>query len=173
MKEKDVIFEQVRFDDLDACHEIESLCYGEEGATREKIQSRIEAYPEGFYVLRGEEGRVIGFVNGVCTDDMNISDEGLKDLTNHVSDGKNLVMLSVAIHPTFQKQGYSSILMNKYIEYIKALDKEKILLMCVMDLITYYDNFGFCYMKKSDSKHGGLDWHEMCLDLLNDTKGLF
>ena len=172
MKEKDLIFEQVCIDDLDICHEIESLCYGEEGATREKIQNRIKSYPEGFYILRNGD-RIVGFVNGVCTDEMNISDEGLKDLTNHTPEGKNLVMLSVAVHPTFQKQGYSSILINKYIEHIKTLGKEKIVLMCVMDLIAYYDKFGFCYMKKSDSRHGGLEWHEMCLDLINDTKGLF
>ena len=77
-----------------------------------------------------------------------------------------MVVFSLAVLPEFQGNGISKQLMVKFIEVSKGLKKEKILLICKSDLIPYYQNFGFLYSGKSKSKHGGFEWHEMCL-LLN------
>lgn len=42
----------------------------------------------------------------------------------------------------------------------KKLEKE-----FINNLIDFYKKFGFKYIRKSDSTHGGLVWHEMVLSL--------
>ncbi len=156
---------QVNKDDVDGCYRTESTCYTSDGATREKILKRIMLFPEGFLIAESE-GEIVGFINSASTDKENITDEALKDMVGHVKDGKNMVIFSLAVLPELQGNGISKQLMARFIEVSKDLEKEKILLICKSDLIPYYQNFGFIYGGKSNSKHGGFEWHEMYL-LLN------
>ena len=87
-------------------------------------------------------------------------------MVGHVKDGRNMVIFSLAVLPEFQGKGISKQLMARFIEVSKALKKEKVLLICKSELVPYYQNYGFLYGGKSNSKHGGFEWHEMYL-LLN------
>ncbi len=155
----------VNKNDIDACCRIESACYTSDGATRDKILKRIKLFPEGFLIAKSE-GKIIGLINSVSTDKEDLTDEALKDMVGHVKDGSNMVIFSLAVLPEFQGKGVSTHLMLRFIEVSKALEKEKILLICKSELVPYYQNYGFVYSGKSKSKHGGFEWHEMYL-LLN------
>ncbi len=96
-----------------------------------------------------------------------MTDEELKDMTGHVKDGRNMVVFSLAVLPEFQRNGISKQLMLRFIEVSKDLKKEKIILLCKPELIPYYQNYDFLCRGKSESTHGGFEWHEMCL-VLND-----
>ena len=148
--------------DLDACYAVESVCYTSDAATREKIQKRIELFPEGFLVAESK-GRIIGIINSASTNKEDITDEAFKDMVGHVKDGKNIVIFSLAVLPEFRGTGISKKLMSKFIEVSKALKKEKILLICKSELIPYYKKYGLFYGGKSKSTHGGFEWHEMYL----------
>ncbi len=150
--------------DVVGCHETESACYTTDGATKEKIRKRIKLYPEGFLIAESEE-KIIGLINSAATDKEDITDEEFKDMVCHTKDGRNMVIFSLAVLPEFQGNGISKQLMSRFIKISKDLKKEKILLICKSELITYYQNYGFLYVKKSKSKHGGFEWHEMYLPL--------
>jgi ribosomal protein S18 acetylase RimI-like enzyme len=161
----DINIRQVNKNDVDGCYRIESTCYTSDGATREKMLKRVMLFSEGFLIAESK-GKIIGFVNSASTDKEDIADEEFKDMVGHVKEGKNIVVFSLAVLPEFQGNGISKQLMARFVEVSKGLKKEKILLICKSDLITYYKNFGFLYGGKSKSQHGGFEWHEMYL-LLN------
>lgn len=152
-----------KISDLDRCFEIENISYaGEEGATKEKIQLRIEGYPEGFVILENEN-EIIGFINSGATDKVELSDEAFKELIGHDSAGTKIVIMSVVIHPSYQGQGMAGKLMQEFIERMEKLGKTEIFLICQTALIAMYARYGFEYLGESDSDHGGLSWHEMSL----------
>ncbi len=160
----DVNVRRVSVRDLSACYSVESACYTSDAASREKIQKRIELFPEGFLVAEFN-GRVIGMINSGSTDKEDITDEALKDMVCHVKDGKNIVIFSLAVLPEFRRNGISKKLMMKFLDVSKALKKERILLICRSELIPYYQKYGFSYGGKSKSRHGGFEWYEMYLPL--------
>ena len=156
---------QVKSSDLDRCYEIESTAYdGEEAATREKIEKRIQLYPQGFFVYE-TEGVVVGLINSACADHVNMSDNNIKELVGHHEEGRHAVIMSLAVHPGFQRKGYAGQLLSFFIEQANEMGKESIYLMCQEYLIPFYSNYGFVSRGVSESSHGGLSWHEMQLKL--------
>ncbi|EJI0521568.1 GNAT family N-acetyltransferase [Escherichia coli] len=160
-----VVFRQATPADIGRCYQIEITSYeGDEAATPEKIATRINRYPEGFLCME-IDGEIIGFINAGCAWDVVMSDEEFKELVGHDPTAPNVVVMSVVIHPDFQGKGYSSLLMNKFISQMKAMDKKTIHLMCKERHINLYAHFGYQYIKPSESSHGGMTWHEMMMSL--------
>ncbi len=156
---------QVKIQDLDQCYAIESTAYaGDEAASKEKIATRINTYPQGFIVME-HEGQVVGFINAGACHEVELSDEEFKELIGHDPKGKHIVIMSVAVHPQFQRKGFASKLMQTFIAHMKQLGKADIYLICQTELIEMYASFGFKYLSESDSDHGGLAWHDMVLNL--------
>lgn len=163
----------VQESDLDRCYEIERTAYsGDEAATREKIRKRIRAYPEGFVVLENER-EIVGFINSGATHEVELSDEAFKELVGHDPDGEHVVIMSLAVHPAYQGQGFASTLMAHFINRMKGLEKSDIFLICQAELVAWYARFGFVDLGPSSSSHGGLVWNEMslALDVCNPLAG--
>lgn len=155
----------VKAADLDRCFEIETVAYaGDEAATRDKIDKRIKAYPEGFIVLENDV-EIIGFINSGATHKVELSDEEIKELVGHDPNGKHIVILSVVVHPDYQGKGMASKLMHDFIDRMKLLGKSEIYLICQIELRGMYARFGFVDLGPSNSDHGGLSWNEMSLSL--------
>lgn len=159
------MFRKVCLTDLDRCYQIESMAYeGDEAATREKIDTRIQQYPEGFLCMVLED-EVIGFINSGCAWDAVMSDEEFKELVGHDPNAPNVVIMSVVLHPDYQGKGYSTQLMHEFIKMMRNEGKQTIHLMCKTRHIDLYKKFGYTYIKPSDSDHGGMQWHEMVMQL--------
>jgi len=151
--------------DLDRCFEIEKVSYeGNEAATREKIRKRIHKYPEGFIVME-LSGMVVGSINCGATDNIDLANEEFKDLIGHDSNGEHVVIFSVVVHRDYQGKGLACRLLTDFIFRIQKMQKKSIHLICRNNLIDFYKKFGFKYIRKSESTHGGLVWHEMVLSL--------
>jgi ribosomal protein S18 acetylase RimI-like enzyme len=150
--------------DLEACFEIETVCFEGAGATRTRIGRRIHKYPEGFLVAE-LCGAVVGFVNSGAFDTEDIGDESLKDLVGHKPAGKHLVIFSLVVHPRAQKRGIARELLERIVEQAIADERASVLLDCREHLIRYYESFGFVYHAISPAKFGGHKWHEMRLEL--------
>ncbi|UYF98873.1 GNAT family N-acetyltransferase [Halomonas sp. GD1P12] len=151
--------------DTDRCYDIEAAAYeGDEGATREKIATRIAQYPEGFLVMTLND-EIIGFINGGCAHEVIMSDEAFKELIGHDPAALNVVIMSVVIDPAHQGNGYATTLMQAFVEHMKALGKQTIHLMCKERHVPLYERMGYRYVKPSDSDHGGMAWHEMVMVL--------
>lgn len=156
---------EVRLSDLDRCYEIETAAYtGDEAATRDKIRTRIEVWPDGFLVLE-YNGEVAGFINSGAAFDAQMSDEAFKELQGHDPAGPDVVIMSVAVHPDFQRQGIARRMLSAFITQMREAGKQRILLICQTRLIDMYASHGFEYKGESASEHGGLSWHEMALIL--------
>ncbi|WP_272700277.1 GNAT family N-acetyltransferase [Desulfovibrio sp. Fe33] len=152
-------------DDLPACHTIEANCFPPaEAAWASSLRNRIEIYPEGFLVAEWE-GRVVGQVNAGSTDKDDITDEEFKQLIGHDPDGRNMVIFSLSVLPSFQKRGIAGKLLTNFIEHARDLGKAAIKLLCKEPLIPYYARFGFADDGLSSSTHGGAAWHSMTLVL--------
>jgi len=159
------VLREVKNTDLDRCFEIETSAYaGDEAATKEKILTRIETYPEGFIVLENAD-EIIGFINAGATHQVELSDEAFKELVGHDPQGQYIVVMSVVIDPKYQGQGFANRLLVDFIERMQALHKAEIYLICQTELIPLYAKHGFAHLGESDSDHGGLSWHEMSLSL--------
>ncbi|HEM6742293.1 TPA: GNAT family N-acetyltransferase [Citrobacter farmeri] len=159
------LFRQAVPADVDRCYEIETLAYeGDEAATREKIATRIQRYPQGFMCME-LNGEVAGFINAGCAWEVVMSDEEFKELVGHDPDAPNAVIMSVVVHPDFQGKGYSSLMMREFVTRMKAMHKKTIHLMCKDRHVDLYAHFGYRYVKPSESEHGGMAWHEMVMAL--------
>ena len=156
---------EVTEQDLDRCFEIESVSYaGEEAATRDKILTRIKTYPEGFIVLENDR-EIVGFINSGAAHSVDLSDEEFKELVGHDPAGKHIVILSVVVHPAYQRKGMAGLLMKNFIERMRALGKSDVHLICQTELIDMYARHGFVDRGASASNHGGMSWNEMSLSL--------
>lgn len=155
--------------DLDRCFAIESTAYeGDEAATREKIQTRIATYPEGFLVLALED-HIVGFINAGCAHEVRMADEAFKELIGHDPAAPHVVVMSVVVDPAFQGQGWSVVLMQRFVAHMRGLCKHSIHLMCRTRHIGLYEKMGFVYVKPSESDHGGMAWHDMVMRLNAST----
>ena len=165
MMMNDYILRSVRPADLDRCVAIEQLAYeGDEAASREKIRTRIDHYPQGFLVLE-VDNQIVGFINSGSTDDVHMEKNEFKQLIGHNPQGRHNVIMSVVIHPDYQGQGLSEVLMQNYILRMKHQGKASIQLMCKSTHIPFYQRFGFQYLCRSAAEHAGKAWHEMALAL--------
>ncbi len=144
--------------DASAMHNIETSCFPkEEAASLESIRERIKLFED--VCLVAEEDDIIGFVNGAISSHEMISDEFYK---NMVSDGgSNVLIFSLAVHPSYVRKGYGRLLLDTLIGRAKELGKKKIVLACKEEKIDYYASFGFDIDGNDKSIHGGTVWHSM------------
>lgn len=157
-----MIIRQVTINDLQQCFALERSCFPEEeAASLENIRTRIEQFPEGFYILEDLNNKIIGHINSGCTHKSDITDEAFKGLIGHNADGDNMVIFSLAIHPDKREKKYGHQLLRHFEKQCKAMEKARILLLCKTNLIPYYKTAGYSYKNLSSSTHGGAEWHEM------------
>lgn len=162
---ENLVIRQANPGDAERCHEIELAGYsGDEAATLEKIKTRIRIYPEGFLVAENDQG-ILGFINAGACHEVELSDEDFKELIGHDPRGKHIVVMSVVVHPSYQGNGFAGLLMRRFIEDMRTLGKEDVYLICQTELISFYEQYGFEYLRPSESDHGGLAWHDMRLNL--------
>lgn len=154
-------FRQATAADIDRCYEIESSAYpADEAATREKIAIRIARYPQGFLCME-QEGEVVGFINAGCAWDVVMSDEEFKTLIGHDPAAPNAVIMSVVLHSQQQGKGLATAMMQAFIEHMRQQGKTAIYLMCKAQYLEMYKRFGYQFLKRSESTHGGEEWFEM------------
>jgi len=160
-----LIIRSVSIEDLDCINSIETDCFPKaEAATKEVFKERISVFSEGF--LAGEiDGKIIGFINGGLTDSNSIRDEFFESMDFHNSNGKNMVIFGLDVHPLYQKKGYAKELMNEFISMCKDKNISNIILTCKQPLIKYYEQFGYVNEDVSESVHGGATWYDMTLKL--------
>ena len=165
----DVIVRQARPADLNACCAVEAAAFpADEAASSAKIKNRLVVYPEGFLVakLAGEvAGELAGIVMSGATHQPDLADEALKDMVGHDPTGENLVVFSVAVLPEMQGRGLGGRLVEAFLERGRGMGKERVLLLCKENLLTFYGRHGFVNAGLSASTHGGARWYEMRCEL--------
>ena len=150
-----------KMSDLETIAEIESICFPpEESADRQKIKSRMEAFPEGCFVMTEDE-KIIGFINGIRSESPVLTDDMFENAGLHEADGSYLMILSVAVLPEYRRKGHARMMLRHFSECAWEARMKGVTLTCKPELVEFYEKAGFRNHGKSDSVHGGFEWYEM------------
>jgi predicted GNAT family N-acyltransferase len=100
-----------------------------------------------------ESTEIVGFVNGTCAHESTIHHESMSE---HVSDGKVLIIHSVTITRAFRRNGLGSAMLNAYIDTMIKLrpEIELVLLLSKAYLLKFYTCCGFSLVMLSPVQHG-------------------
>ena len=157
-------FRNATIDDLASIHQIETVCFPpNEAASLDSLSKRLQVFPHHFWLLE-DEGQVIGFINGMVTDNKTIADEMFKQAELHNENGSWQSVFGLAVLPEFRRKGYAEKLINHLIQKSKEQNRKGITLTCKEHLIPYYQKLGFVDVGLSKSVHGGAVWHDMIIE---------
>lgn len=150
-------------EDLQAITAVEAICFPEEEAASESdFKNRLTVYPNYFWLLE-DEGKLIGFVNGMATNESVLSDEMFENSNLHNENGQWQMIFGVNTIPAYRRQGCAERVINKVIDDAKKQDRKGLVLTCKEELLHYYQKFGFENEGISQSTHGGAVWYNMRL----------
>ena len=149
--------------DLQGIVNIEAECFpAAEAATEASLSGRLASYPNHFWVqLDGD--RMIGFVNGMVTDEPDLRDEMYEDASLHNENGAWQMIFGVDTIPEYRCRGCAAALLNHVICEAKAQGRKGLVLTCKDKLVHYYAKFGFVNEGVSQSTHGNVAWNQMRL----------
>ena len=151
------------FEDLDAIAAVEAACFpAAEAATKEEFAGRLAHYADHFWLLL-EQGELVAFVDGFCTDTPDLTDEMYADAALHDENGAWQMIFGVNTIPAYRKHGYAGELIKCAIEDARKQERKGLVLTCKDHLVQYYAKFGFENEGVSESEHGGVKWNQMRL----------
>lgn len=149
--------------DVERIAAVEAECFpAAEAATEESIRARVEKYPAHFWLLEDRD-RLVGFVNGMVTDEKDLTDEMYENADMHKEDGRWQMIFGVDTIPEYRRRGCAGRLLKQAISDAKAKGRAGVVLTCKEKLIPYYAGFGFQNEGISKSVHGNVVWYQMRL----------
>ena len=150
-------------DDLKEIAAVEAECFpAAEAASEESLRKRLSVFADHFWLLFDGD-KMVGFVNGMVTDEPDLSDEMYDDASMHNPDGKWQMIFSVDTIPEYRRQGCAGKVLSRVIEDARKQGREGLVLTCKDKLIHYYAKFGFENEGLSKSVHGDAVWYQMRL----------
>lgn len=149
--------------DLDAITAVEAACFpAAEAATQEEFAGRLAHYADHFWLLF-EEGELVAFVDGMVTDQPDLTDEMYANAALHREDGAWQMIFGVNTLPAFRRRGCAEQLLRRAIADARVQGRKGLVLTCKDRLVHYYAKFGFVNEGVSASTHGGVVWYQMRL----------
>lgn len=150
--------------DLAAVTAVEAACFpAAEAATEQDFSARLSVYPNHFWLLEDDAGRLISFVNGLVTDEPSLRDEMYSDVGFHNEQGAWQMIFGVNTLPAYRRQGLAGQVLRRVIQDARTQGRKGCVLTCKEPLVHYYAGFGFVNEGVSQSVHGGVVWYEMRL----------
>lgn len=150
-------------EDLQAVTRVEAECFPEsEAATEKDFKARLDVYADHFWLLYDGE-KLVGLVNGMVTDEPDLSDEMYENAGIHNENGKWQMIFGVNTIPEYRRRGCAEMLLKQVIADAKEQGREGLVLTCKDKLIHYYAKFGFVNEGVSKSVHGNVVWYQMRL----------
>ena len=137
-------------DDLQAIAAVEAACFpAAEAATAEEFAGRLAHYAGHFWLLF-EQGELVAFVDGFCTDTPDLTDEMYADAALHDENGAWQMIFGVNTLPRCRCRGYAGLLLQRAIADARAQGRKGLVLTCKEKLLHYYAKFGFVNEGVSD-----------------------
>ena len=149
--------------DLDSIAAVETVCFrSAEAASREELEKRLQNYPDHFW-LQMDGDRLIAFVDGMVTDEPDLTDDMYTNAAMHREDGAWQMIFGVNTIPEYRRRGYARRLMRRAMTDAKVQGRKGLVLTCKDRLVPFYASLGFVDEGVSASVHGGVVWHQMRL----------
>ena len=150
-------------EDLDAVTTVEAECFPpSEAATRADFEHRLSHYGDHFWLMF-DESKLIAFVDGMVTDEKDLTDEMYENARMHKETGAWQMIFGVNTLPAYRRQGFAGQLLKQAIADARKQGRLGLVLTCKDALIHYYASFGFVNEGISPSIHGGVTWYQMRL----------
>ncbi|MFZ7115331.1 MAG: GNAT family N-acetyltransferase [Bacteroidota bacterium] len=147
--------------DLETIHRIETTCFpSNQAASMDTFSERLKVYPNHFWLIE-DGGQIVGFINGMISDNDTIKDEMFKHPELHNENGAWQSVFGLAVLPEFQNRGFAGKLLQHLFEVSIQNKRKGIVLTCEKHLIPYYEKFGFVNVGLSASVHGGDVFYDM------------
>lgn len=149
--------------DVAALAALERLCFpAAEAASPEELAARVAHYGGHFWLLF-DGGVLAAFVDGMVTDQPELTDDLYADASLHNERGAWQMIFGVNTHPDYRRRGYAALLLARAIDDARAQGRKGLVLTCKDALLPYYAKFGFRNEGLSRSEHGGAVWYQMRL----------
>lgn len=149
--------------DLEKISALENECFPKaEAASKESFEKRLKYYPKHFWLLFDGE-TLVGFVNGMVTNEKDLTDEMYDKADMHDENGDWQMIFGVNTIPAYRKKGYAGELIKRAIADAREQGRKGLVLTCKDRLIPYYAKFGFVNEGVSESVHGNVVWNQMRL----------
>ena len=150
-------------EDLHAIAAVEAACFpAAEAATAEEFAGRLAHYADHFWLLF-EQGELVAFVDGFCTDTPDLTDEMYADAALHDENGAWQMIFGVDTIPAYRRRGCAAMLLEHVIAEARRQGRKGLVLTCKDRLVHYYAKFGFVSEGISGSTHGDVTWYQMRL----------
>ena len=149
--------------DLDAVTAVEAACFpAAEAASKEEFAERLRYYGNHFWLMLDGE-KLIGFVDGMVTDQPDLTDDLYENAALHSETGAWQMIFGVVTRPEYRKHGLAAQLLNRAIADARQQGRKGLVLTCKDKLVHYYAKFGFVNEGVSQSTHGNVAWNQMRL----------
>lgn len=149
--------------DLDTVAALEAQCFpAAEAASRESFCARLAVFADHFWLL-WDGGALAACVNGMATNDPDLTDEMFHDANLHDPKGKWQMIFGVSTAPGYRRRGCAALLLERAIADAREQGRAGLVLTCKEALIPYYSKFGFRNEGLSASEHGNAVWYQMRL----------
>lgn len=150
--------------DLPAVTALEAACFpAAEAASEKDFAQRLAIYPNHFWLMEDEKGRLVSFINGLVSDEPILRDAMYADASFHTESGAWQMIFGVNTLPELRRQGCAARVMERVIADAKQQRRKGCVLTCKEQLIHYYETFGYRNEGVSASTHGGVVWYDMRL----------
>lgn len=150
-------------DDLKNIAAAEAVCFPPaEAASEDSFRDRLTYFPDCFWLMTDGD-RIVSFVNGMATDERDLTDDMYSNASMHKPDGDWLMIFGVDTIPEYRRRGCAAELLHRAIEESKALGRKGLCLTAKDKMVHYYERFGFVSEGVSGSVHGGAVWYQMRL----------
>ena len=146
--------------DIDQIAAVEKECFpAAEAATKEEFEQRLSHYGDHFWLMF-EDDKLIAFVDGMVTDQEDLTDEMYENASLHHPNGDYQLIFSVCILPDYHHKGYARKMVKEYVS-LKENEVNGFVLTCKDHLIPFYESCGFHFKGVSKSVHGNAKWNDM------------
>ncbi len=150
-------------EDLPLVTAVEAECFPPaEAAGAADFAGRLASYPNHFWLLF-DGGRLVGFVDGMVTDERDLRDEMYANADLHDENGRWQMIFGVNTIPEYRRRGCAELLLRRAIDDARAQGRDGLVLTCKDRLVHYYAKLGFVSEGVSGSTHGNVQWYQMRL----------
>lgn len=148
-------------EDIEALAAIEQQCFPPlQAAGFKEIQQRVSVYGDHFFLLE-KEGKIVSFVDGMCTDEKDLSDLMYERADMHDPEGSWQMIFGVNTIPFERRHGYAGMLIRACLRQAEEEGRKGAVLTCLKEKISWYHSFGFENEGISASVHGDVTWYQM------------
>lgn len=159
------VFRNIKQEEISQAAEIEKRCFPpNEACSYGHMEQRVRKAPDLFLVAEDKKtGLLAGFLNGLATDRMHLTDDFFTDAEVHNPEGENIMLLGLDVLLEHRGKGLARELVEEYIRRERKKGRKKLILTCIEEKVEMYKKFGFEDHGIGISQWGGEAWHEMSI----------